>query len=102
MSVISAPRLRVRPPPTTARPVEIFATDRASADLLVDYASPAFSAEIVPGFVWVVRLLPLAAGAGWALELLSLIERWLEAAERPWATVIYGDRNYLIRSTPTS
>jgi hypothetical protein len=99
---VTAPRFRVRPPPATVRPIEIFAPDRTMADLLVEYASPAFSAEIAPGFVWIVRLLPVSSGADWAAELLALIERWLEAADRPWATVVYGDRNYLIRATPSS
>jgi len=78
-------------------PVEIFAPDRYWADLLLEYAAPLFPAEIAPGLVWKVRLQPPAAGSGWVLELISVLERWLAAAKLPWVTVLYGGRNYLIR-----
>ncbi len=38
-----------------------------------------------------------APASRWVLELLSLVERWLEAARLPCAKVLYGDRSYLIR-----
>jgi len=37
---------------------------------------------------------------GWILELLSLIERWLESARLPCAKVLYRGRSYLIRTSP--
>ena len=33
------------------------------------------------------------------LELLSLVERWLESAELPCANVLYGGRSYMIRTS---
>ncbi|MGD0713897.1 MAG: hypothetical protein ABSB24_06885 [Gaiellaceae bacterium] len=33
------------------------------------------------------------------LELLSLVERWLESARLPWANVLYDGRSYLIRAS---
>ena len=80
-----------------AEAVEIFAPDRASTELLLAYAAPLFPAEIAPGSVWIVRLHPPASGPGWALELLSLVQRWLEAARLPWANLLYDSRSYLIR-----
>ena len=80
-----------------AHPVEIFAPDRYWADLLLEYAAPLFPAEIAPGLVWKVRLQPPATESGWALELLSVVQRWLAAAKLPWVTVLYGGRSYLIR-----
>jgi hypothetical protein len=57
-----------------------------------------FPAEIVSGSAWIVRLLPRTGGA-WVLELLSLVERWLESAPLPCATVRCGGRSYLIRAS---
>jgi hypothetical protein len=54
--------------------------DRHSTELLLLYAAPLFSAEISPGFVWIVKL-----------------QRWLEIARLPWANVLYDGRRYLIR-----
>jgi len=79
-----------------AESVEIFARNRYCTDLLLEHAAPPFSAEIAPGLVWIVRVRP-PAEAGWAIELLSLVQRWLEAARLPWATVLYGGRSCLIR-----
>jgi hypothetical protein len=81
-----------------AQPVEIFAPDRYSTDLLLEFAAPVFFAELAPGCVWVVRLEP-PEGAEWVLELLSLVQRWLESARLPWVNVLYGGRSYLIRDT---
>jgi len=95
---------RARPRPPTAwssahaQPIEIVAPDRDSATLLLDYAAPLFPAEIVSGSTWIVRLLPRTGGA-WVLELLSLVERWLESAALPRATVRCGGRTYLIRNS---
>ena len=81
----------------SAEAVEIFAPDRASTELLLAYSAPPSPAEIAPGSVWIVSLQPPAGGAGWALELLSLVQRWLEAARLPWANLLYDSRSYLIR-----
>ena len=81
------------------RPVEIVAPDHFSSTLLVEYAGPLFPAEIVAGSKWTVRLQPPAAGGGWVLDLLALVQRWLESARLPSANVLYGDRSYLIRAS---
>jgi len=91
-------RARIRPPPGLPQPVEIIAPDRYCADLLLEYATPLFPGEIVFGPAWVVRLQPPAGGA-WVLELLALVERWLESAPLPCATVLCGGRSYLIRAS---
>jgi hypothetical protein len=83
----------------TAKPVEIFAPDRRSTDLLLEYAAPLFPAELAPGAVWIVRLQPPPTGGGWAVEFLSLVRRWLEAARLPCANVLYDGRSYLIRAS---
>jgi hypothetical protein len=79
-------------------PIEIVAPDRFCATLLLEYAAPLFAAEIVAGPAWIVRLQPPAGGA-WVLELLVIVERWLESAPLPCATVHYGGRDYLIRAS---
>ena len=93
----------VRPSPPTAwstesvRPVEIVAPDRKSMALLLKEADPFFPAQLVatdPS--WVIRLHPPAGGA-WVLDLLALVERWLEACRLPCAKILYGGRSYLIR-----
>lgn len=117
MSAVLAPfsltrRLRrraaVSPGPRIARPawsfdglhrIEIVAPDPECAALLLEYASPLFPAELVAGDVSVVRLQPPQAGARWVIELLALVERWLESVPLPCANVIYGGRSYLIRSS---
>jgi hypothetical protein len=93
-----------RPKPPTAwssesaQPVEIVAHDPYCTSILLDYATPLFPAEIVSGSAWIVRLQP-PPGGGWVLELLSLVERWLEAARLPCAKVLYGGRSYLVRTS---
>lgn len=82
----------------SARPVEIVAPDRYCTAVLLEYAGPLFPAEIVPGDGWIVRLQP-AGGTGWVLELISLVERWLEYVRLPCAKVLYGGRSYLIRAS---
>jgi len=93
---------RLIPPPawgqSSVQAVEIFAPDRPLSDLLIEFAAPLFRAEIVPGCVWIVRVQPPSSDTGWVLELLSLLERWLHAANLPWVTVVYDGRSYLIRS----
>lgn len=102
MSVLAASRFRRRARKRSsayeesAEPVEVFVRSRHFADLLLEYAAPPFSAEIAPGLVWIVRVQP-PAQAGWAIELLSLVQRWLESARLPWATVLYGGHACLIR-----
>ena len=102
MSVMAASRLRRRARKRSsaygesAEPVEVFVRSRYFADLLLEYAAPPFSAAIAPGLVWIVRVQP-PAQAGWAIDLLALVQRWLESARLPWATVLYGGRTCLIR-----
>lgn len=50
-----------------------------------------------PGLI--VRLQPPSADPGWVIELLTLVERWLESAPLPCASLLYGGRSYLIRSS---
>jgi hypothetical protein len=94
---------RKRPPagssPTGVRPIEIVAPDQLSTTLLLEYAAPVFRAELVSGTEWVVRLEPPPTGGGWVLDLLSLVERWLESARLPCANVFYGGRSYMIRTS---
>ena len=82
-----------------ARHIEIVAPDQLSTALLLEYAAPLFPAEHVSGTSWIVRLQPPPTGGKWVLELLSLVERWLESAKLPSANVVYGGRSYLIRSS---
>ena len=97
-------RRRARPSLPTAwnsenvQPVDVVANDPYCTSLLLEYAAPLFPAEIVSGSAWVVRLQP-PTGGGWVLELLSLVERWLESARLPCAKVLYGGRSYLIRNS---
>jgi hypothetical protein len=83
----------------SAKPVEIVVNDQYCTKILLDCAAPLFPAEIVSGSSWVVRLRP-PAGGRWVPELLSLVERWLEAARLPCAKVLYDRRSYLIRTSP--
>ena len=97
-------RRRKRPPAAWsaqegARPIEIVAPDQLSTALLLEYAAPIFPAEVLSGTAWIVRLQPPASGGAWVLDLLSLVERWLESAELPCANVLYGGRSYLIRTS---
>jgi hypothetical protein len=81
----------------SAKPIEIYAPDRHATDLLLEHAAPLFPADVVPGCVWIVRLQPPSNDGGWALEVLSLVQRWLESARLPFANVRYDDRSYLVR-----
>ena len=78
--------------------VEIVAPDRYCAALLLDHATTRFPAEIVSGPEWVVRFQPPATGRGWVVELLALIEGWLQSAPLPCAKVRHGDHDYLVRA----
>jgi hypothetical protein len=93
---------RPRPPTATnsasSKPVEILAPDGYCADLLLEYATPLFPAEIIHGSGWMVRLQPPPGGA-WVLEVLSVVERWLESIPLPCTKVLYGDSSYLIRAS---
>jgi hypothetical protein len=100
----SAPRGTRRGPPTVwstegVHPIEIVIHDRDSTRILLEYAAPLFPAEVVSGSAWTVRLQP-PTGEGWILEVLSLIERWLESARLPCAKMLHGGRTYLIRTSP--
>ena len=78
--------------------VEIVAPDRYCATLLLDRAAPLFPAEIVSGTGWAVRFKPPATSRDWVVELLALIEIWLQTVPLPCAKVRYGDRDYLVRA----
>jgi hypothetical protein len=100
----TAPQGTRRGPPTvwnteSDHPIEVVIHDRDSTRILLEHAAPLFPAEVVSGSAWTVRLQP-PAGGGWILELLSLIERWLESARLPCAKVLHGGRTYLIRTWP--
>ena len=79
--------------------VEIVVNDMDSTRILLEYAAPLFSAEVVSGSAWTVRLQRPGEG-GWIQELQSLIERWLESARLPCAKVLCGGRSYLVRTSP--
>jgi hypothetical protein len=79
--------------------VEIVAPDPECAALLLTYASPLFPTELITGPELIVRLQPPPAEAGWVIELLALVERWLASAPLPCARLLYGGRSYLIRSS---
>jgi hypothetical protein len=90
--------------------IEIVAPDRYCTTLLLEHAAPHFPAQVVYGAEfanspepadnsgWIVRLEP-PAERDWALDLLSLVERWLESCRLPCAKVLYGGRSYLIRAS---
>ncbi len=79
--------------------VEVVAPDRECAALFVEYASPLFPAEIASGTPATVRLQPPTGGARWVIDLLAVVERWLEAVPLPSVDLMYGGRSYLIRSS---
>jgi hypothetical protein len=79
--------------------VEVVAPDLYGAALLVGYAAPLFLSEMVPGSAWIVRFVPSTPGGDWVVELLSLVERWLESVPLPCAKALDDDRRYLIRAS---
>lgn len=79
--------------------VEIVVPDRHCAVLLLEYAAPLFTAELVSEPGWIVRLHPPPTRGEWVIELLALVERWLESAPLPCAKVIHDGRSYLFRSS---
>jgi len=93
-----------------SQPIEIIAPDRYCTTVLLEHAAELFPAEVVSDIdaldgidpvdrsAWIVRLEP-PPGRDWALELLSLVERWLESCRLPCAKVLYGGRSYLIRAS---
>jgi hypothetical protein len=87
--------------PPRDEPVEVVTPDRYCANLLLAYAVPIVPAELLPGDGWIVRLQAPPAGkeGWWMLEVLSLLDRWLESVPIPCARVLYGGHNYLIRSS---
>jgi hypothetical protein len=93
-----APGLAVAWDKERPQPVEIVAPDEHCTALLLKEAAPLFPAEVVFESSWIVRLEP-PAGREWALELLSLVERWLEACRLPCAKVFYDGRGYLVRAS---
>jgi len=94
-----------RPSPRTAwsseglHRVEIVAPDPECAALLLEYVSPHFRAKLISGPKLLLRLEPPSTEPGWMIELLTLVERWLESVPLPCASVLYGGRSYLIRSS---
>jgi hypothetical protein len=105
-----------RPPPAACRPlsdlsvawsperdepIEVVTPDRYCADLLLECAGPIVPAELLPGAGWIVRLQAPPAGSEgwWMLEVLSLLDRWLESVPIPCTRVLYGGHSYLIRSS---
>jgi hypothetical protein len=80
------------------RPIDIVAPDQHCTALLVKEAAPLFPAAVVYESSWIVRLEP-PTGREWALELLSIVERWLEVCRLPCAKVLYDGRAYLIRAS---
>ena len=81
--------------------VEVVAPDGHSTTLLMEYVSPWFPAEVIPGAPLTVRLQTPggAEGEEWVFELLALVERWLDAVPLPCAKVRYGGRSYLFRAS---
>lgn len=79
--------------------VELVAPDRECAALFVEYAAPLFPAEIASGSPATVRLQPPTGGSRWVIDLLAVVERWLEAVPLPCVNLMYGGRSYLIRSS---
>jgi len=84
----------------SAQPVEVVTPDRYCADLLLEFATPIVPAELLPGEALIVSLQPplAARGGWWVLEVLALLDRWLESVPLPCAKVLYGGHSYLIRS----
>jgi hypothetical protein len=103
-----APVSRQRPVPPdswnfeSVTAVELVAPDEHCAALLLDHAAPYFPAELVSDSesAWVVRFHPPPFGRDWVIELLTVVEHWLESAPLPCAKLVHGDRNYLIRASP--
>jgi hypothetical protein len=79
----------------SAQRIEIVAPDRYSTAVLLEFAAPIFSAEIIAGPGWIVSLQTPAGGA-WVGDLLALVERWLDYVGLPCAKALYGGRSYLI------
>ena len=93
-----APRSRPAGRATGPHRVEVVVPDQECAALLLWYAMPVFPADLVAGSPLKVRLHPPRNHTGWVIELLALVERWLESAPLPCAKVLYGGRSYLIRA----
>ena len=85
--------------PSSPHRVEVIAPDPECAALLLQYASPAFLAELGTGVPLLVRLRPPRREPRWVIEFLALIHRWLESVKLPEAKVQYGGRTYLIPSS---
>ncbi len=95
---VLAPSLALAWETERPQPVEIVAPDPHCLALLLKEAGPLFPAEVVFESSWIVRLEP-PSGREWVLELLSLVERWLEECRLPCAKVFYDGRGYLIRAS---
>ena len=95
----AAPRVACPPVPSSEgnHPVEVVTHDEYCADLLIHFAAQLFPAEIVSGPGWIVRLQPPPSGERWVLELVALVERWLESIPLPCAKLLYDGHSYLIR-----
>jgi hypothetical protein len=77
--------------------VEIVASDRYCAELLLEYAESVLPAKLVPGPTWVVRFQQPPTGGAWVTDLLTLVERWLASAPIPCTKMRRSGRSYLIR-----
>jgi hypothetical protein len=80
--------------------VDIYPPDSESAALLLEYAAPSFPAMVVAGPPCVVTLQPPLEGGTWVLDLVTLVERWLESTQLPSTNLLYGGRTYLILPSP--
>ncbi len=95
---------RLKPPTDEAQarphpqPIEITAPDRYTTTLLLEYASPLFTTELISDNTWTVRLHP-PRHQPWALQLLALLDRWLHSARLPHTNVHYNGHDYEIRAT---
>ncbi len=80
--------------------LQIAVPDGYSAALLMGYVAPWFPAEVRSGARWHVTVMAAAESVGeeWVFEVLSLVERWLDAVPLPCARVRYCGQSYLIRA----
>ena len=87
--------------PERNQPVEIVTPDQYLRRPAVGVRRPDRSCRARSGR-WLDRRAagaPAGTGGCWMLEVLSLLDRWLESVPLPCATVFYGGHSYLIRSS---
>jgi hypothetical protein len=66
--------------------------------MLLRDAARLFTAGLVPGPGWVIRVQP-PAGVEGVLEVLALVVHWLDSIPLACTQVFHGDRCYLIRAS---